>query len=233
MPVFFTQRQIVAPGDLLAEGNYNLGNNVYSIDGKIYSSVLGLAEIREGRIITVIPLKGCYIPKVNDIVIGKVVDVGIASWLIDINSPYTGYLQVTDALSKPVDITKIQLRKFLDIGDIIVAKVIAFDLMRDPQLTIKESKLGKVERGSLVEISPVKVPRVIGKRGSMISMLERELDCEIIVGQNGRILVTGKNKARELFAVRLIKMIEKEAHVTGLTDKIKNIIIKAKKEGVI
>ncbi|HDI74334.1 MAG: RNA-binding protein [Thermoprotei archaeon] len=233
MPVFFTQRQIVAPGDLLAEGNYSLGSNVYAIENRIYSSVLGLAEIKDGRVISVIPLKGCYIPRVNDIVIGKIIDVGIASWLVDINSPYTGYLQVSDALSKPVDITKIQLRKFLDIGDIIVAKVTAFDLTRDPQLTIKESRLGKVEKGSLVEISPVKVPRVIGKKGSMISMLEKELGCEIIVGQNGRILVTSRNKARELFAVRLIKIIEREAHISGLTDRIKSMIIKAKKEGVI
>jgi exosome complex component RRP4 len=53
----------------------------------------------------------------------------------------------------------------------------------------------------------------------MISMLKKELNCNIFVGQNGRIWINGVAEDMDL-ALRTILIIEKEAHTNGLTDRI-------------
>ncbi|MEM0377669.1 MAG: KH domain-containing protein, partial [Thermofilum sp.] len=107
---------------------------------------------------------------------------------------------------------------------LILARVVSFDKSKEPVLTIKESRLGKIERGIVVEISPNKVPRVIGKKGSMVKLLEELLEVNIIVGQNGRVLVVGRNEKREELAAIVIKKIEAEAHTEGLTSKVREYI---------
>jgi len=53
----------------------------------------------------------------------------------------------------------------------------------------------------------------------MISMLKKEVNCDIFVGQNGRIWINGGVEDMDL-ALRTIYLIEKEAHTNGLTDRI-------------
>ncbi len=225
MPVFFKPREIVVPGQLLARGNYKTGQYTYQVGNKIYSKIVGLAECKNNNIITVIPLNKPYIPKVGDYVIGKVVDVGLSAWLLDINAPYTASLPLSEVLAK-ADITKIDLSEYFEIGDYILCKIIAFDKTRDPLVTIKEKNCGKIRKGVVVEVSPAKIPRIIGKEGSMISMIKKELKVEIHVGQNGRIWIYSKENKSEVeeFAARIIKRIEREAHVSGLTDRIRKMI---------
>ncbi len=155
----------------------------------------------------------------------------MTNWTVDINSPYIGILQVTEVFSKPTSISRSSLSNILNVGDIILAKVIAFDFTRDPLLTIKESKLGKITKGTVIEITPSKVPRVIGKKGSMVNIIREVLKVNIIVGKNGRILIIGSKPENEALAVMVIKKIEKEAHTTGLTDRVKSYILKLVNEG--
>jgi exosome complex component RRP4 len=112
----------------------------------------------------------------------------------------------------------------------VIAKIVAYDRTRDPQLTILERGLGKITRGQILEITPTKIPRVIGKQGSMISMLKQETGCQIEIGQNGRILVNGKTPEDERLGVMAIRKIEQEAHTTGLTDRVTEMLRKEKGE---
>lgn len=221
-----SERSIVVPGDLVSDKpKVKVEGAVYKVDTQFRSKVLGVVlSDEEGRALRVIPLKGKYIPAEGDIVIGKIVEVGFTSWTVDINSPYVAVLPVSEVSSKPVTIPRAGLSKILDEGDLILAKVISFDRSKDPVLTIKESRLGKIERGIVVEISPNKVPRVIGKKGSMVKLLEDLLDVNIVVGQNGRVLIVGTDRKREELAALAIKKIEAEAHVEGLTARIREYI---------
>ncbi|RLF16798.1 MAG: RNA-binding protein [Thermoprotei archaeon] len=228
MAIYFSQREIVVPGQLLAKGPYKLGSNVYNIGQNIYSSVVGLAELKN-NVINVIALKSTYIPSPGDLVIGKIINVGVTSWQVDIASPYTAILQASDAFIKPIDVTKESLRKYFDVGDYIIAKVLAFDKTRDPLLTVKEAGCGRIEKGTVVEINPSKVPRLIGRKGSMISLIKNELGVEVVVGKNGRVWVYSKDKRAEEIAVRIIKCIEREAHISGLTNRIKRMLEEVKK----
>jgi exosome complex component RRP4 len=228
LSLFIEKRSVVVPGELLAEGKYFSGANTYVKDGKIYASKLGLFDFNQDKI-NIVPFKGPYIPSVNDQVIGKIIDVGIFGWSVNIASPYEALLPASEVQDKRSRV-KVDLTKILDLGDLILAKIVAFDRTRDPLLTIKEQGLGRVTSGRIVEIPPTKIPRLIGKKGSMINMLKKEAECEIYVGQNGVVLVSGKNKFNEALAVEAINKIAREAHTQGLTDRIKEMIKKRREQ---
>jgi exosome complex component RRP4 len=229
MSTFFERRQLVTPGDLLAEGDYIAGENTYKENDKIYAARTGLVEYEERRV-SVVALRAFYIPKVGDTVIGTVVEVGFSGWTVDINSPYMAILKATDVLSRPFKPQKNDLTEVLDVGDLVVAKIVAYDRTHDPQLSVNEPGLGKITRGQIVKITPTKIPRVIGKKGSMISLIKQETGCHIILGHNGVILITGKSLEDEELAMMAIRKIDEESHTTGLTDRISQLIKKEKEK---
>jgi len=230
LPTFYEKREIVTPGDLLAEDDYVAGDNTYKEDGKIYATRVGLVQYEDRRV-SVVALKAFYVPSIGDMVIGKVIEVGLGSWLIDVRAPYPALLLASDVVGRPFKPQRDDLPSILDVGDLVIAKIVAYDRTRAPLLTIREPDLGKIERGQIVEITPTKIPRVIGRKGSMITMLKQETNCHITVGQNGVILVTGKSPKNEQLAVMAIRKIEEEAHTSGLTDRVTQMV-RSEKGGI-
>ena len=165
MTYLIESRKIVVPGELLAEGDYRAGRHTYQEDKKIYASIVGLSN-HVGRNVYVVALKGCYFPQIGDLVIGKVVEMRLGSWNIDINSPYNAILFTSEALDRPFNSRREEMTRILDIGDLILAKIISFDRTRGPALTIRESGLGKIVHGSIIRMTPTKIPRLIGRKGS-------------------------------------------------------------------
>jgi exosome complex component RRP4 len=231
MPMYFEKRQLVTPGDLLAEGDYVAGENTYVEKNKVYAARIGLAEC-DNKKVSVVALRSFYIPKVGDTVIGTVMEVGFNGWTVDIRSPYYALLRASDVLSRPFKPQNDELSQVLDAGDLIVAKIASYDRAHDPQLTVAEPGLGKITRGQIMKVTPSKIPRIIGRKGSMISVIKQETGCQIILGHNGVILVTGKTPEDEELAMAAIEKIEKESHVSGLTDRITQMLKeeKAKRE---
>src|SRR4030067_1095546 len=231
MPILMEKRQLVVPGDLIAEGEYIAGENTFVEKGKIYAARVGIVEY-ETKKVDVVALKAFYIPRPGDIVIGTITEVGFNGWTVDINSPYIALLRASDVLSRPFKPQKDDLPQVLDAGDLVVAKIVSYDRTHDPQLTVAEPGLGTLTRGQILKITPTKIPRVIGKKGSMISMIKQETGCNVILGLNGVVLVTAKDLEDEELAVRAIFKIEQESHTSGLTDRITQMLKeeKSKKE---
>jgi len=223
MPTFFERRQLVAPGDLIAEGEYIAGENTYKENNKIYASRIGIVEY-ENKKVNVVALRAFYIPRVGDRVIGTVVEVGFNGWTVDINAPYQAMLRASDVLSRPFKPQKDDLPQVLDVGDLVVAEIASYDRTHDPQLSVGEPGLGKITRGQIVRITPTKIPRLIGRKGSMISMIMQETGCQIILGLNGVVFVTGKNLEDEELAIMAIHKVEEESHTSGLTDRITQML---------
>ncbi len=219
MPTFFEKKQLVTPGELLAEGDYLPGENTFVENSKIYASRIGLVDA-DNKKVNVVALRAFYVPKMGDIVIGSVVEVGFNGWTVDIKSPYTAMLRASDVLSRPFKPQNDELSAVLTAGDLIVAKIASYDRAHDPQLTVGEPGLGKITRGQILRVTPTKIPRIIGRKGSMISMIKQETNCQIILGLNGVILVTGKSPQEEEIAIEAIRKIEDESHTSGLTDRI-------------
>jgi len=216
-------RKIVIPGDLLSEDTRRAGEGTYVRNGKVYSLLYGIASFRDK--ISVIPLAGKYIPAIGDNVIGVVKDITFSNWILDINSPYDGLLHISDFPNK-IDVE--DMSKYLRIGSSVMARVKDVDPAMKVELTLNDRRLGVIKTGRVVEISHTRVPRLIGKGGSMISMLKKELNCNIFVGQNGRIWVSGNEEDMDL-ALKTILLIEREAHTNGLTDRIVEYIKDARR----
>lgn len=208
------ERKVVVPGDLLSEDAKRSGEGTFVKDGHVHSLLYGLANYRDK--INVIPLAGKYIPAPGDNVIGIVKDITFSNWIVDINSPYDGLLHISEF---PKRIESDEMSKYLRIGSSIMTKVKDVDPTMKVELTLNDKKLGPIKVGRVIEISHTRVPRLIGKSGSMISMLKKELNCNIFVGQNGRIWINGGEKDMDL-AQKTILLIETEAHTNGLTDRI-------------
>jgi len=223
VPILLEKRQVVAPGDLIAEGDYIAGDNTYKEQEKIYASRVGILEYETKRV-DVVALKSFYIPRMEDIVIGTITEVGFNGWMVDINSPYPALLRASDVLSRPFKPQKDDLPQVLDAGDLVVAKIASYDRTHDPQLTVAEPGLGKVTRGQILKVTPTKIPRIIGRKGSMISAIKQETGCNIILGVNGVVLITGKTLEDEQLAMKAILKIEAESHTTGLTDRITQML---------
>ena len=225
MPVFYEKKQLVAPGDLLAEGDYVPGDSTYKENGKIYACRLGLVDY-DGRRVHVVALKAFYIPVPGDTVIGKVVETTPGGWVIDIKAPHLARLRASDVVERSFKPETTDLPSIFDVGDLIIANVVDYDRTRDPLLTVREPGLGKIMRGQLVEVTPTKIPRVIGRQGSMVSMIKRETGCQLTIGQNGLILINGRSPKDERLAFMALRKIEAESHTSGLTDRVTEMIKK-------
>jgi len=218
------ERELVLPGEFLAEGKFKAGSGTYMENGKIFAAQLGIKSIKS-NFVNVVPLAGQYIPKVGDQVIGIIIDIGPSNWLADINSPYPAPLHITEV---PWKVDFGDTARYLKVGDVILAKILMVDEVKHIQITMKERGLRKLQGGQIIEISHSKVPRVIGRNGSMIQMIKDYTNCRIIVGQNGRIWLDG-NTDDITIAAKAIRMIDRDAQCLGLTEKLKEFLENSRK----
>jgi len=218
--IFVEDKEIVVPGDVLADDEYQAGRGTFKENNEICSSLVGLVALRDKKI-SVIPLQSKYIPKRGDVVIGEITDIRFSMWNVDINSPYSGILPASEVFGKE----KRDLNKTFSVGDVLFLRVVDVDEVKKVKLGLKGRGLGKFRGGILINITPTKVPRLIGKKGSMINMIKDETHCEVVVGQNGVVWVNGEPQ-RERVAEKIINMIEEQAHTSGLTDRVRNMLLK-------
>ena len=228
-------RELVVPGEVLTEDVQEYipgrGTILNKDKTKIISLHIGLKNVKKNYV-NVIPLRGIYTPQPGDKVIAIVVDKNPVKFKCDINAKDFAQLKPKNTAKRVK--TRLGRRstyeqeesitdKF-DIGDILVVKILSADRLNKPELTTVGKYLGKKNGGIVISIDPPKIPRVIGRNGSMIKMLKNLTKCNIFVTQNGRIWIKGDNIAYERLLIEAIYKIEKEAHTTGLTDRIQSFI---------
>jgi exosome complex component RRP4 len=219
------KRKYVIPGDVITTGPFRPEQNVMLVGEKIIATAVGISEIYDDSV-KVIPLTGKYIPKIDDLVIAKVNSHTSLSWELDINSCYVGFLPAQDVFGRDFSAHADELTSKLKTGDLVAARIANFDRTRDPLVTISDRDLGKIDSGILIAISPSKVPRLIGKRGSMIQMIEQATDAAVTIGQNGLVVVSCDSPEGLLKAKTAIEMVNEKAHVANLTDQVKEMLDK-------
>ncbi|MCC7552393.1 RNA-binding protein [Candidatus Micrarchaeota archaeon] len=192
--------EIIMPGTQIADKPLRLSYG-HVENEKTYSTVLGLK--REDKLI---PLKGIYEPRFGDYIIGVVSEVKFSGYDIEMKTPYPAF--VPDRM----------LREKLDHGEVIFAKVMNVN-------EIGELDLGQVKvlkKGRIIEVPAVKIPRVIGRDNSMITLIRESTDCSIFVGKNGFVWIS--EKGNSALAISAIRKIVREAHTSGLTDKMQEYL---------
>ncbi len=213
-------RDIVVPGEVLGKrGTMISGHGTYEDGDNIVSKFLGI-KAEKGNYITVVPLSGVYVPKPGEYVIGVIKDIEKVGWIVDINSPWEGFLSLSEAVDEFIDIKKVMLNRYYDVDDIIYAQIASVK-RGDVQLSMRSPSCKKLKDGIIVKITPSKVPRLIGKEGSMVNLIKEKTKTIIRVGQNGIVWVSGENTDKAILA---IKTIDEKSHIYGLTDEITKLL---------
>ncbi|MFH8080386.1 MAG: exosome complex RNA-binding protein Rrp4 [Candidatus Aenigmatarchaeota archaeon] len=214
-------REIAWPGRVLGSSKEYLASSGTYIDekGNIVSKYLGILSV-SGNYISVIPLSGVYVPKPGDHVIGIVIEVEKVGWIVDIRSPWLSFLSLSEGVDEFIDLKRVLLNRYYDEGDVIYAQILSAK-RGDIQLTMKGPAFKKLKGGVLVTITPSKVPRLIGKEGSMINLIKEKTKTMIRVGQNGVVWVSGENIDKAIMA---IKRIDEKSHIYGLTEEITKML---------
>ena len=216
------ERKYVIPGDTIIEGDYRPLINAIKRNNRVISTRIGMAEIVR-KDVRVIPLNGTYYPRLDDTVIGIVADSNAFVWEVDINSVFFGILQGSAVLGRTFSASRDSLSSHFKTGDCLIAKIASFDRTRDPLLSIYGPGLGKVSNGEICKISMAQVPRLIGKKGSMIKLIEENTKCKLNIGQNGVIFINGE-KESIVKIKKVINIIEKQAYLPDLNDKVNDLL---------
>jgi exosome complex component RRP4 len=212
------KRKIVVPGEVILSGEDFLPGDGTERDGEdIIAHKYGLAE-KVGRVVKIIPLSGAFVPRRNNVILGRVMDFTHNGWLADVDYAGSAFLAVAEA---PRFINKNELDGFLDIGDMFAAKIWSVS-GRSIDLSLKGRGLGKLEGGFVFRINPSRVPRIIGREGSMINLIKDKTGCNITVGQNGWIWVKGDKIDDEIRARKVIQFVAEKVYIDGLTEKVED-----------
>ncbi len=212
-------RVLVLPGEEVPDRGLRPGFGTYRVGKRVYASILGYATWR-APFVLIVPFSGRYIPKPNDAVVGVVQDVQKTFWLLDIDAPRWAPLHVSGTPWKP---EPGDLEQHLRIGDAVLVAVENLEATGRIGVTMNGEGLGKLTGGTIARVSPAKIPRVIGKGGSMIHAITRRTGAQVAIGQNGRIWIDGDEEG--IRRVReCLRIIEEEGQKPGLTDRIEGYL---------
>ena len=160
--------EIVTPGQIVSETPVR-AENTYIERGKTYSKIFGMLD-SHGR--GIVPLEGAWKPDADDTVVGIISETKNKIYIVDIS--FFGRCLLIPG-------------KFDDysfgIGDIIEARV--KEVENRKTLILADAKL--LEGGTIINIKPKKVLRVIGKKSTMVGQISSMTGTQIVVGLNGLI----------------------------------------------
>ena len=214
------KRQIVVPGETVVSGNeYLPGDGAYRDGTDVVAGRYGIANIFEKHV-RVVPVSGAYYPRRGNTLIATVVDITFNGWLLDFGGAQNAFLPVSEV---PRYVNKNEMAEFLDFGEAVIVKV--WDVKsRGVDASMKMRGFGKIEGGMIIAIGPNKVPRVIGREGSMVKMIKGATGCDVTVGQNGKVWISGKDADMEVATRKIVEFIADNATITGLTEKVESFI---------
>ncbi len=187
---------MVLPGEMVWEKEVRTPGT-YIKDGRTYATVMGM--LREDRFI---PLAIAYRPKVGDNVVGIVVDERGPGYMVDLNLPYNGVIPTR----------KVRIR--LKIGEMVYGKITVADEVGNVDI----GEVDKLPPGKLMNVPPSKVPRIIGKKSSMLNQIREGTGASVFVGNNGYVWIGQRGNMQ--LVMRTINLIIDKAHTSGLTDVV-------------
>src|SRR6266850_23070 len=197
------RKAVVLPGEEIALGSAAPGTGTYSENGKVFATILGL-RIEYKGVVSVVPLSGVYAPRVGDVIIGHILDLGPSNWTVDAKTWVPAPLHVNDV---PWKVDFGDTARYIDVGETILCKVFKVDEVRRVFLTLNGPGLRKLEGGEVVEVNHTKVGRVIGKGGATLEQLKRWTNCRIFAAANGRVWIDGEIDD-VVTASKAVKLIE-------------------------
>lgn len=216
--------KIVLPGDKISDTVVRMENAVVE-DGKTYATVMGLLDEQKGAFI---PLESVWYPRQGDFVIGIVENSKNRVSTVMLNSPFRGLiLPPRPSFGRDrgggrggFSRGREEQQENLEVGDTVSAFVREVKRESDQIIMILE-RPRKLFGGKIMTVRPSKVPRIIGRANTMLKQLEDGTKSTILVGLNGVVWLKGGDIA---LALKAIAKIQEEAHVSGLTERITEML---------
>lgn len=199
-------KRIIVPGEKILDKPF-MSEWTFVDRNKTYASVVGIMD-EENRFI---PVKCVYSPRPGDNVIGVVVYIRGNGYKVDLNLPFEGFLSGKDT------------RVPFSLGEIMYGKIKEVDEIGNVDLT----NVRKLAAGKIIEFPSAKIPRLIGKKNSMLMTIMQGTGCQIYVGNNGYIWLSGGNIA---LALKAIEMVDRKFLMNGLTQEIADFLAKNNKK---
>lgn len=218
-------RRLVLPGEIISEKSPMIGHGAIKDKDGVHSTLMGLLDERN-NFLRIIPLSGKYDPKAEDFIIGVVSDVASTFWRLDINAPYSAILPGGEFQRELRGNER--LKDILPIGSTVYVKIKEVTKSKGVFTTLNWGGTKILKEGMLLEISSPKIPRIIGKKDSMINTIRQGSGCSVLAGQNGLVWISGSSKDMAL-AAEVIRYIEANSHKSGLTEFVKNMLNEKKK----
>jgi len=190
-------KRLVLPGDKIAEGRL-LVPNTYTDGKETYAAVVGTLD-DEGRYIALV---NRYRASVGDVVIGVVTDVRHAGYSVEMGLPQKAMIPSRN------------MRTTLQLGDFVICKIKTVSEVGDVDL----GEVRRLPKGKVVEFPSAKIPRLIGRKSSMLTLIQENVGGDIMVGNNGLVWISERSDMP--LALKAITLIEKKAHRSGLTDEV-------------
>lgn len=222
---------IVVPGVTIKKiDRSRLGEYLRRYERRVISTLLGVLHKSDNEI-SVIPYKDVYKPKAGDYVVGIVVSYAPNGWIVELGTYTKGFLPAQDYI-KDVKFNpkEVELSRYIKVGDMIGAKIQEANRYGYFLLTTRTDKkdrfakyIGVLRDFYIIKISSTKLPRIIGKKGSMIKIIKEKIDGELIVSQNGVILYRGEYE-KFLILKKIVNIIVYKTFASGLTDVIASIL---------
>lgn len=195
-------KRIVTPGELITDKKKKVGGNVFIKENCIYSSVLGILNESEDYV-SIVPLNGPYVPEVNDAIVCIIKNVTNNGYIIDINAHSDCFLP------------KSLVTKELKIGQMLFARVKDVDGVDVTEL----DNINILPLGNILVVPSVKVPRIIGKNDSMLNVLKKYTQSNMLVGRNGWIWCVSKNYGLLEDVINLIITNSQKSNLTNTIEE--------------
>ncbi|MCS7142734.1 MAG: hypothetical protein NZ920_02920 [Aigarchaeota archaeon] len=208
MTDFVRAGDLVVPGDEISDEVKRGGRNTYLLSGRVRASVFGVVVERNNKF-EVIAVKGVYKPSKGDYVIGVVKDVKPNVIEVDLGEHIVATLRPSSQRRRT---------ERLSIGDVIYARV-KYSGLRGVILEY-DASLRKIEKGLLVRVNPVVVAGLLDKRHGLLNVIRSEAGCNVNVGMNGVLVISGPSVDSELAVLSAIRSMEEDFTSPDLVDRV-------------
>jgi len=183
-------RVYVEPGQRLArKEDFLRGHGTQQKDEYYLASTAGFVE-KTSKLLSVLPVRCRYIPKVGHIVVGRIKEVADKRWKVDIQSCQYGNLDIS-AIHLPGSVQRrrtkedqLQMRDFFVEGDLIAAEVQQVKSDGGFNLHMRNLKYGKLVSGVLVKVQQNLVHHL------KFHMVSLPMGVDLVLGHNGSVFIT-------------------------------------------
>jgi exosome complex component RRP4 len=214
------EQRLVTPGEVIGTSlDKRAGIGVLSQGEGMIATRLGW--VRENNdTISIDPINSRYTPRSGDLVIGIIEAVRNNLWFADVLGPFNGLLPMSLA---PWKVEFGAARQFMDVGDVILARVQEVDESHSVVLTMKGVGLRKLKEGVMSSVPMNLVSKIKGENDENLRALSAASDCRVIVGENGRIWADGNSKGVDLVR-KVINLVTKEGHKNTFQQSLSDMI---------